>query len=779
MVVQAVSLAQLATRLGVTVPAVVDLFAGQGIDLSGFGESDIIPLEDLLPESELNRIKNFRTYGESFYRPEPVVASTILETKKDDDDIIDVKEEDLEKMPTTEMTRGDEDPDPDDDGEGPKPPGKDPFETFVEEMLQRAAQKQFKKAEEFLAKDKNSKQYIETLNPVKIYGDKDLRKIDYSNIEAKPIEYKFNNNTLNNIGLDAIEEIDSKTNIDVKALTDKFGFTMPTAEFVNKSLQEKEASKYWYEKGAQWVDNFLEGFSDEDKDKFFDILSITSGGVDPKQNLKIAIGVFSDYKNNRPIRMGFRQYQSLDVFLKSPDNIVNTPKFGNYVDTFKYFTGLSDRAPNTVNDLQMARIFGIDPTTLASNPELYALITNSLNRMTFEINKQLPKGEELQPYQLQAMMWSNSRGGSSNYEDMGNELISELQEKGFKFRNNKLDPIEILDQGFVEKLQTTIVPYKESLKATIDVGNFDTKNGKVVETLINNFPNDNVLMNQISNIHRSNLSKLISRKGKQPSIIEQTISLVLGQKAEVSRMEIGIGTVDGKTSFNAIVPLTVKVGNKFVELSETQRLQVISLLGSNLNQENMSTFNFQQSITPIEGRNKTSQVFYRGNYTKSDIENIRKELGIDFQVVNTAGGFVASFKTFDNKPPNPETVDKAFTKVLGDDTDLVYIDDVYWTGDSITSNDFRKINNGTKKSITKRVSESDGATIFDIGYFNNIVKLIKQIDKETDQGYGKLLGTSKVINLLKSLNPPIKKAKGGLVESPKFYFGRLIDVYNL
>ena len=61
---------------------------------------------------------------------------------------------------------------------------------------------------------------------------------------------------------------------------------MPTAEFVNKSLQEKEASKYWYEKGAQWVDNFLEGFSDEDKDKFFDILSITSGGVDPKQNLK-------------------------------------------------------------------------------------------------------------------------------------------------------------------------------------------------------------------------------------------------------------------------------------------------------------------------------------------------------------------------------------------------------------------------------------------------------------------------------------------------------------
>ena len=108
----------------------------------------------------------------------------------------------------------------------------------------------------------------------------------------------------------------------------------------------------------------------------------------------------------------------------------------------------------------MARIFGIKPEILASNPELYALITNSLNRMTFEVNKTLPDGKKLQPYQLQALLWSESRGGSTNYEDMGNELIAELQEKGFKFRNNKLDPIEILDPGFVEKLQATVVPYK-------------------------------------------------------------------------------------------------------------------------------------------------------------------------------------------------------------------------------------------------------------------------------------------------------------------------------
>jgi DNA-binding protein YbaB len=773
MVVQAITLAQMAARLGVTVPAVVEIFNNQGIDLSGFGESDIIPLEDLFPQQ-----KTFRTYDESFYRPEPVVGSTVLETKKDDDDIIDVKEEELEKMPRTEMTKGDEPEDPE-----PEPPPKKPtpdlLDQLFEEFVNKQAQKQFKKAEEFLAKDKNSKQYVETLNPVKIYGDKDVREIDYSTIKGDPINFEFDDQTVQTIGERAVQEMDDKSNVDVKALTEKFGFEMPSADFINKSLKGDDAARFWYERGAQWVDNFLEGYSDEDKNKFFDILSITSGGVDPKQNLKIAIGVFSDYKNNRPIRMGFRQYQSLDKFLSSPDQVVNTPKFGNYVDTFKYFTGLTDREPNTVNDLQMARIFGIDPTVLASNPELYALITNSINRLTFEINKTRPDDKKIQPFQLQALMWSESRGGSTNYQDMGNELVADLQEKGFKFRDGKLDPIEILDPQFVEKLQATIVPYKKSLKATIEVGTFLTPNGKQIETLINNFPEDNVLMNQISNVHRSSLNKLITKQKKQPSVMEQAVSLVLGQKAEISRMEIGLGTYEGKANFNVVVPLTVKVGNKFVELTEPQRLQVLSLLGENLNQDAMATSNFTQSETPLENRNKTAQLFYRGDYTKSDIQKIQEELGIDFNVQNTAGGFVASFLTFDNKSPDPQLLDKAFTKVLGDDADMVYIDDVYWYGDYIDKKDYRKNNNELKKSITQRISGDDGDSVFDIGYLDSIVKIIKQIDNSTDEGYGKILQSGKVIKLLQSLKEPIKKAIGGLVEKPKFYFGRLIDIYNL
>ena len=124
-------------------------------------------------------------------------------------------------------------------------------------------------------------------------------------------------------------------------------------------------------------------------------------------------------------------------------------------------------------------------------------------------------------------------------------------------------------------------------------------------------------------------------------------------------------------------------------------------------------------------------------------------------------------------------LDKAFTKVLGDDADLVYIDNVYWTGDYLDKNDYRKNNNDLKKSINTRVRKTDGDTIFNIGNFNSIVKILKQIDKEREAGYGSLLESGKVIKLLETLKTPIKKAMGGLVESPKFYFGRLIDVYNL
>jgi hypothetical protein len=90
MVAQAIPLVVIASQMGMSVPAVIEYFQGQNIDLSGYGENDLVDLETLFPQSELDRVKEYKTYDESFYKSPPVIGDTsldniIVQSKKDDD----------------------------------------------------------------------------------------------------------------------------------------------------------------------------------------------------------------------------------------------------------------------------------------------------------------------------------------------------------------------------------------------------------------------------------------------------------------------------------------------------------------------------------------------------------------------------------------------------------------------------------------------------------------------------------------------------------------------
>jgi hypothetical protein len=47
--VAAVPLTVIATQMGISVPAVIEYFQGQNIDLSGYGANDLVNLETLFP----------------------------------------------------------------------------------------------------------------------------------------------------------------------------------------------------------------------------------------------------------------------------------------------------------------------------------------------------------------------------------------------------------------------------------------------------------------------------------------------------------------------------------------------------------------------------------------------------------------------------------------------------------------------------------------------------------------------------------------------------------
>ena len=825
MPVQAVPLVvTLAASLGVTVPFLANLSIENNIDLStyDYDPSDLTAYEDLFPkEKELKRIKEFTNYKDSFY-PKPVTENTdlsdiVLQTVK--------KRDDKEVKKTIDQEGNEIPPLPD---LPPEDPEEDPNETSIiiesaEQIAQRLAREstdelidkgvnklkdKYKEIEEekkfslnqgdpqkedtsvetinpkdFLAKDKNTKFYIEALVPDKINGEVDLREIDYLNKEAPIIDYKFNVKTLNDVKQNTIKEINKNTNVDVFELANSSGFKLPDLDLINKALEGGSDERYWYQKGSQWLDNFLQDFTPEEQNDFYDILSVTSGGLTPYQNLNVAIGVFSDHLNNRPIRIGFRQAASLNKFLLNPENDINSPKFGNYVDTFKYFNGLSDREPNTVIDLQMSEIFGIDQKMLTSKPELYALVTEALGKLTNEVNKTLPEGEELQPFELQAKIWSAFResknlGGATNYAQMGEKLVNDLQDQGFGFKDGFLNREELMDPNFVERLQSTVKPYTDSMKATIEVGSYLTPNGKKIEQLINNFSDDNVLMNQINQVHKSNLTKLISKKGKQPSVMENLISSVIGEKAEVSRMMIGTGTYEGKANFNVIVPLTVKTKNGVIPLNVDQRKQILSLLGQHLDQDAMAASNFQ-ALDNEEDINSnampTVQLYIQSSYTQDDVQRLHKLTGLDFNITPVPGGFVASVISFDGMPKEKKIQD-SFQKVFGKEKNMVYIPSE-WVSDYIESNEYEENINGLQESVTERM-EGDGVTNFNIEYLDSIISTIQAIASSRNEGYGKILDSTKVINLLNK-NKIKLKSKGGTIEIPTFHFGGFIDINRL
>ena len=717
---------------------------------------------------------------------EPVIADTdlsgvVVQSKKDDDEVIDVKDEDLEVMPKQDVSTGGEPPDPDYERLL-----KELANLTIDELLRRVEDKAYhnlhdlyreeiekrkETTQSFLAKDKNTIQYIEALNPNKIFGEVDLRTIDYSNKDAPVIDYEFNQETVDTVGAKSIASLDSQVNVDLQDVINRHGFKMPDVNLLNDALKGDADERYWWQKSSQWLDNFLEGHTKEDKDMFLNILSVTSGGVDPKQNLRLAMGIFSDYLLGQPTRMGLKMQDTLNQFFLNPDKTISTPKFGNYSDSFKYFAGITERAPNTVNDMQIARIFGVDPQVLAAQPELYALMTKALVDLTAEVNKTLPEGQELQPFELQSALWSKFRGGATNFAQVGPELITQLQEEGFIFKDGKLNMTELMQPSFVEKLQKTVLPYQEAYKATIEVGSFNTEAGKKIKQLLDYFPEDKKLHNDINKINQSIIRKFILKQDKKPSLIENLISLVKGEKTDVSRMQVGFGTYEGVASSNMIIPL--------LDLEEKERVQIISLLGKYLNQDTVAASNFKTFTGEIPEGHKngmTGQVFVKSRIDRDKLQQLHKETGLDFNIRPVAGGFIAQILSFEGLP-DEDKLRENVQKIFGKDTEMLYTEST-WGSNFIGTSNYEEHIDELEKSISGRV-EKEGAPKFNLDTLFRIIQAIERLDTERDDRFQKeIIDSKKIINLLTKKNITLKR-RGGMIEIPHFHYGGFVDVNRL
>ena len=203
----------------------------------------------------------------------------------------------------------------------------------------------------------------------------------------------------------------------------------------------------------------------------------------------------------------------------------------------------------------------------------------------------------------------------------------------------------------------------------------------------------------------------------------------------------------------------------------------MSLLGLHLDQDAMGASNFNildegESINP--NATPTIQLYIQSSFTQEDVQQLHKLTGLDFNISPVPGGFVAS--ALSDGMPNEKDMQNSFEKVFGKDKDMMYIPSE-WVSDYIESNEYKENINGLQESISERM-EGDGSTSFNIEYLDSIISTIQAIASSRNEGYGKILDSTKVINLLNK-NKIKLKSKGGSIEIPTFHFGGFIDINRL
>jgi hypothetical protein len=304
----------------------------------------------------------------------------------------------------------------------------------------------------------------------------------------------------------------------------------------------------------------------------------------------------------------------------------------------------------------------------------------------------------------------------------------------------------------IQEIQKEIDPYQKSMNATIEVGSFLTPQGKEIESLINQYGNNIQVMNNINQIHRKHLGSLITKTTDQPSIIEEAISNILGQKIDISKMQEGLGTYEGKANYNVVVPLIVNTEQGLKELSETERLQTLALIGKNLNQAAMAASNFKAGLA-TEGRMATGQIYVKEPVDQVKIQELHKETGYDYNITPVSGGFVGSVISFTGKP-DEAIIAKGFEKVFGKEAKMKYIDSS-WKGDYLESKDYERYLDGIRKNNIRGV-ESAGSTREYRRDIDSITKKIQDIARARDTDYSDLIN-----------QPNIKKLRLGSVKTDK------------
>ena len=442
----------------------------------------------------------------------------------------------------------------------------------------------------------------------------------------------------------------------------------PTAAFLNAAMSLPNSARYWYEtSGEAGADLPL---TPEHIELLFNILSATSQNAKPLTNAKRAISVMAEYLQNRPIETDLISKKPVQDAINNPH--LETLKFGNFANTFKFVTGLTKTAPISTNDRQVAVVFGMEPEVLVKNPVLYEVISRFYNKARDQQNALLEKGE--QPYeawQLQALTWVEQRGDNTSYgtetsDDYVQALhaITEvLKKEGIPLVRGKIGEKTLLDPRVPKILSGTLETFQNAMKATVESNTLLNTSGVMANAEYEKIENiqapwANKLRKEFIQIQRRVLRKIASQK-----IVQDVVAAVVGGKVSMSRMDsTARGTYEDKLSPNMRIPMSYRDSkNAHHDLTDVESSAVLSILGNGLDQAAMAGSVFK----PDKG-GETFRVFIPGKIVSdTEASAFSADVGFPLNIYEVPNGGVIEINVGGRDDrPTKKSINAAYAKIF-------------------------------------------------------------------------------------------------------------------
>jgi len=419
----------------------------------------------------------------------------------------------------------------------------------------------------------------------------------------------------------------------------------PTKKHFDRASKLPLRDRFWYETSAEAMRiSFPEQAKAGDSGKVMDVTAATSPLANPIYNAELMISILSeDYRGVPSVTPAVVQTGVQDA-LHGRFGTGEQRKIGSFSQTFRFLSGLTEVAPLSTNDVQVASSFGVPDTAFGQYPVLYEVVSRFYNKTRDHINSQ-PGTQAMGPWQtwqLQALSWVETRAEGriarqpaitmedaykgDAYPQAYEKAATTLRDAGVSVPTDKGTGLPLFNDKVLRDPRTTdvLVPAAtEFAGAEIQTMEVVTKLHRTGAEFLKNQELSKRLgidpssrtAQQVITRHSKRLANRSQEGNKKWSLLTKLATVFGKEIAEVTRVEYGWGTFKGDFQPNIRIPLT--------EVPPAYREAYLAVLGKHYHQAAQASSRFQ-SVGPKDAQ--TSSVWFEGADDLSALGDMAAEL---------------------------------------------------------------------------------------------------------------------------------------------------------